>query len=102
MELVATSKRFDLMTARPLPHATVAGVGGLDAVVLIVGGQRDSDLGELASPRSQLRAVVAIGDASEDVIEIFRGDLPVATNSMEDASLAFDYAVRFRADVVLS
>ena len=34
----------------------------------------------------------------------FRGDLPVTiANSMEDAvSLAFDYAVRFRADVVLS
>ena len=77
----------------------------MDAVVLIAGGRNKGlDLGELASLRSQLRAVVAIGDASEDVIEIFRGDLPVTiANSMEDAvSLAFDYAVRFRADVVLS
>ncbi len=107
MELVATSKkvRFFNDSKATTPHATVAGVGGLDAVVLIAGGRNKGlDLGELASLRSQLRAVVAIGDASEDVIEIFRGDLPVAiANSMEDAvSLAFDYAVRFRADVVLS
>ena len=47
---------------------------------------------------------MAIGDASEDVIEILGKDLPATiANSMEEAvSQAFQYAVRFQADVVLS
>ncbi len=107
MELVTTNKgiRFFNDSKATTPHATTAGVSGLDAVVLIAGGRNKGlDLSELASVKAQVRAVVAIGDASEDVIEVFATDLPATiADSMEDAvSRAFDYAVRFEADVVLS
>ena len=107
MELLVTNTeiRFFNDSKATTPHATVAGISGLDAVVLIAGGRNKGlDLRELASIKSQLRAVVAIGDASEDVIEILGKDLPTTiANSMEEAvSQAFQYAVRFQADVVLS
>ena len=107
MELLVSNNeiRFFNDSKATTPHATVAGISGLDAVVLIAGGRNKGlDLGELASIESQLRAVVAIGDASEDVIEIFGKDLPATiANSMEEAaSQAFEYAVRFQAEVVLS
>ena len=107
MEFVATKKgiRFFNDSKATTPHATIAGVSGLDAVVLIVGGRNKGlDLAELASIKNQVSAVVAIGESSDEAIQVFTQDVPSTTaESMEDAvSKAINYALRTKADVVLS
>lgn len=68
-------------------HATVAAVGGLDHVVLLAGGRNKGlDLGELRTLAPRLRAVVAIGEATDEVAEAFAGITPVVVaTSMRDA-----------------
>ena len=69
------------------PHATVAAVTGFASVVLIAGGRNKgldlSPLGELAP---HVRAVVAIGEAADDVVAAFAGRRPtVVATTMADA-----------------
>lgn len=69
------------------PHAVVAAVGGFDSVVLLAGGKNKGiDLGSMAQVTDRLRAVVAIGAAADEVIEVFSGSVPVErAASMEEA-----------------
>jgi UDP-N-acetylmuramoylalanine--D-glutamate ligase len=69
------------------PHATLAAVRGFASVVLIAGGRNKGlDLSVLADAADHLRAVVAIGEATDDVIAAFDGVRPVqAATSMVEA-----------------
>lgn len=71
------------------PHATSAALRGLGPVVLIAGGlNKGVDLAELTADAAGVVAVVAIGDASTEVVEAFE-----ATHSVETAA-DMDDAVR--------
>ena len=69
------------------PHAVLAALDGLRKVVLIAGGlAKGVDLSPLASAASSLDAVVAIGQASRELVRIFDGLVDVrAEASIEDA-----------------
>lgn len=87
-----------------VPHATVAAVGGFDAVVLIAGGYRKGlSFEPLRDTVPPVRAVVAIGDATDDITELFEPLVPVvAATSMADAIEAADRWSRPGDAVVLS
>jgi len=73
------------------PHATVAALSGFASAVLIAGGRNKGlDLAELRPLAPHLRAVVAIGEASGEVVEAFAGHVPtaVATSMAEAVVLA--------------
>jgi UDP-N-acetylmuramoylalanine--D-glutamate ligase len=54
------------------PHATLAAVSGLTDVILIAGGRsKGMDLSELARTVPPVRAVVALGEAAEEVARVF-------------------------------
>jgi UDP-N-acetylmuramoylalanine--D-glutamate ligase len=84
------------------PHATRAALAGFASVVLIAGGRNKGlDLAELREGVSVLRAVVAIGEASGEVADVFDGVLPVVRAASMEAAVA-EAAQRARAgDVVL-
>ncbi len=69
------------------PHATSAALRGFGAVVLIAGGlNKGVDLAEMTVESSCVAAVVAIGDASAEIVDAFRATHPVETASdMDDA-----------------
>jgi UDP-N-acetylmuramoylalanine--D-glutamate ligase len=69
------------------PHATVAALRGFSSAVLIAGGRNKGlDLGELAVLAPHLRAVVAIGEAADEVAAAFEPTVPVErASSMADA-----------------
>lgn len=63
------------------PAAVVAAVEGFGSVVLIAGGRNKGlDMAPLASTIGRVRAVVAIGEAAEEVAAAFRGGCPVVTS----------------------
>ncbi|MCX7620955.1 MAG: UDP-N-acetylmuramoyl-L-alanine--D-glutamate ligase [Acidimicrobiales bacterium] len=70
-----------------VPHAAVAAVHGFDSVILIAGGRNKGlDLGELRGGLPHIRAVVAIGEAADEVRQVFAGHRPVVVaDSMADA-----------------
>ena len=73
------------------PHATLAAVRGFTSVVLIAGGRNKGlDLRVLAQAAAHLRAVVAIGEAADEVAAAFHGLRPVsvATSMAEAVTLA--------------
>ena len=60
------------------PHATVAALNSFEAAVLIAGGQNKGiDLRELLEGVDHVHAVVAIGDAADEVSAAFRSRCPV-------------------------
>jgi UDP-N-acetylmuramoylalanine--D-glutamate ligase len=69
------------------PHAVLAALEGVRNVVLIAGGlAKGVDLAPLASAATSLDAVVAIGEASPNLVRIFDGLVDVRTaGSIEDA-----------------
>ena len=77
------------------PHAALAALEGLDRVVLIAGGRaKGVDLTPLAAAAPRLAAVVAIGEAAEELVRIFSALVPTRTAaSIEEAArAAFDLA----------
>lgn len=84
------------------PHATVQAVQAFQKCVLIAGGRNKGlDLGSLRSTAEHLRGVVAIGEAADEVANVFRSVVPVryAKSMREVVDLAIEMA---RAgDVVL-
>lgn len=61
------------------PGAALAAVRSFASVVLIAGGRNKGlDLGVLASGAEHIRAVVAIGEAAEDISRAFNGVRPVS------------------------
>ena len=69
------------------PAAVRAGVSGFSSVVLIAGGRNKGlDLSDLAGTVPPVRAVVAIGEASNEVTSAFFGQVPVRqAGSMAEA-----------------
>lgn len=69
------------------PHATVSAVMAFASVVLVAGGlNKGLDLSALAEAEPRLRAVVGIGDAGPEVVDVFSGRLPTAVvTSMAEA-----------------
>jgi UDP-N-acetylmuramoylalanine--D-glutamate ligase len=69
------------------PHAAAVAIAAFDHVVLIAGGRNKGlDLGVLASAAGPVRAVVAIGEATDAVASAFAGVRPVhSAGSMDEA-----------------
>ena len=84
------------------PNATLTALRSFPSAVLIAGGQNKGlDLGVLASAADHIRAVVAIGDAADEVAAAFEGVRPVvAARSMHDAVMAAR-RLAHRGDAVL-
>jgi UDP-N-acetylmuramoylalanine--D-glutamate ligase len=72
------------------PHATAGALAGFEHAVLIAGGRNKGlDLSGLRAHAPQLRLVVAIGEAADEVEAAFAGAVPVVrADSMHDAVLA--------------
>jgi UDP-N-acetylmuramoylalanine--D-glutamate ligase len=86
------------------PHATLAALRGFDSAVLIAGGRNKGlDLAVLASAAAHLRAVVAIGEAADEVEAAFAGVRPVVVaDSMADAVARAERLARDGDAVLLS
>jgi UDP-N-acetylmuramoylalanine--D-glutamate ligase len=86
------------------PHAALAAIGGFESVVLIAGGRNKGlDLGTLRDGAERIRAVVAIGEAADEVAAAFDGVRPVRlAASMDDAVLAASKEARPGDAVLLS
>lgn len=79
------------------PHATLAAVKGLEDVVLIAGGRaKGIDLAPLKQTVPPVSAVVAIGEAADEVTAAFSPIVPVErAGSIADAvRIAYSHAVR--------
>lgn len=86
------------------PHAASAAIRAFPTAVLIAGGRnKDLDLAPMAAAGASLRGVVAIGEAAEEISDVFGAAVDVVTaGSMETA---VDLAARIaggRGEVVLS
>ncbi|HSL12086.1 MAG TPA: UDP-N-acetylmuramoyl-L-alanine--D-glutamate ligase [Actinomycetota bacterium] len=68
-------------------HAAIAAIDGVTDAVLIAGGRaKGTDLSSLASRADRLRAVVALGEATEELVAAFGDRLPVRrAATIEDA-----------------
>jgi UDP-N-acetylmuramoylalanine--D-glutamate ligase len=84
------------------PHATVAAVSGFPSAVLIAGGRNKGlDLGELAVLAPHLRAVVAIGEAADEVAAAFAGAVPVSVATSMDQAVALADELAVPGDAVV-
>lgn len=72
------------------PHATLAALRGLADVVLIAGGRsKGIDLDPLREAAPSLRAVVALGEAKQELARVFDGAVEVdVVESMDEAVAA--------------
>jgi UDP-N-acetylmuramoylalanine--D-glutamate ligase len=86
------------------PHATLAAVKGLNDVVLIAGGRaKGIDLTALRGTVPPVVAVVALGEAAEEVERAFAGLVPVdVVASMRDAVAAAHSKAIHGGSVLLS
>ena len=84
------------------PHATRAALEAFPSVVLIAGGRNKGlDLRELAGAREHVTAVVAIGEAGEEVEAAFDGLRPVRRAASMDDAVAEAASLARPGDVVL-
>jgi UDP-N-acetylmuramoylalanine--D-glutamate ligase len=85
------------------PHATLAAVSGFESVVLIAGGRNKGlDLGSLAAAVPPIRAVVAMGEAADEVAAAMAGHCEVTTVQTDMAEVVAEAARIARpGDVVL-
>ncbi len=84
------------------PHAATTAIRGFDHVVLIAGGRnKNLDLRRLAKEPSRMRAVVAIGEAADEVSVAFRGICPVEPAGSMDEAVAVARRHARAGDVVL-
>ena len=84
------------------PHAVSVALNSFENIVLIAGGKNKGlDLSALAEQPSRMRAVVAIGDASDEVAHAFTGvcEIKRATSMQEAVNMADSFAQD--GDVVL-
>ncbi len=82
-------------SAATTPHATLAAVGGLESVVLIAGGRnKGTDLRALLAGVEHIAAVVAVGEAADEISAVFQRIRPVfkATGMDEAVRLAAELA----------
>jgi UDP-N-acetylmuramoylalanine--D-glutamate ligase len=89
LELVASSDGIDYIddSKATNPHATLAALRGLSNVVLIAGGRsKGIDLTPLANAAPSLIAIVALGEAKEELQRVFADLVPVeVVGSMDEA-----------------
>jgi UDP-N-acetylmuramoylalanine--D-glutamate ligase len=84
------------------PHAAAAAIAGFDHVVLIAGGRNKGlDLGVLAGAAGPIRAVVAIGEATDAVAAAFAGARPVHPAVSMDEAVRVATALAQPGDAVL-
>jgi UDP-N-acetylmuramoylalanine--D-glutamate ligase len=84
------------------PHATAGALRGFDSAVLIAGGRNKAlDLGVLREFAPRLRAVVAIGDAADEVDAAFAGTVPVTRAASMQEAVARAAAAALPGDAVL-
>ena len=84
------------------PHAVSVALNSFENIVLIAGGKNKGlDLSALAEQPSRMRAVVAIGDASDEIVHAFTGvcEIKRATSMQEAVNVADSFAQD--GDVVL-
>lgn len=84
------------------PHAVRTALRGFESVVLIAGGRNKGlDLSTIADEVGRVRTVVAIGEATSEIVRAFAGKCPVVT--ADDMATAVDLAHRSArsGDVVL-
>jgi UDP-N-acetylmuramoylalanine--D-glutamate ligase len=77
------------------PHAVLHAVRSFDSVVLLAGGRNKGlDLRTLAETAEHVRAVIAFGEAADEVADAFRGVRPVerAASMREAVELAAAHA----------
>jgi UDP-N-acetylmuramoylalanine--D-glutamate ligase len=86
------------------PASVLAATAGFDAVVLIAGGRNKGlDLGVLGAAAPPVHAVIAIGEAADEIAAAFTGLVEVIrAASMSDAVLAAHHLARPGDAVVLS
>ena len=85
-----------------VPHAVNTAVSGFDSVVLIAGGKNKGlDLSELRSSADRVRAVVALGDAADEVAEAFLDLRPVHSADVMDNAVEIARDLAESGDVVL-
>jgi UDP-N-acetylmuramoylalanine--D-glutamate ligase len=107
IELVASAGGVDWYddSKATTPHASATAIRGFDHVVLLAGGRNKGlDLAPLGEVAGHLRAVVALGEAADEVAKVFAAsapDLPVTiATSMAEAVEAAGRVAR-SGDVVL-
>ncbi len=84
------------------PASVLAAVAGFESVVLIAGGRNKGlDLSVLATAAPPVRAVVAIGDAAQEVEAAFSGRVPVVRAASMAAAVATAAEMADPGDVVL-
>lgn len=85
------------------PHATLSAIGGFDAVVLIAGGRNKGlDLSVLGVDTPQVRAVVGIGEAADQVVAAFADRPSRVAPTMREAVRAAAEMAREGDAVLLS
>jgi UDP-N-acetylmuramoylalanine--D-glutamate ligase len=86
------------------PHATLAAVQGLTDVVLIAGGRsKGIDLSALKGTVPPVVGVVALGEAADQVLEVFEGLVPAQrADSMERAVALAREQIGAKGSVLLS
>lgn len=84
------------------PHAVLAALRGFNSVVLVAGGRNKGlDLSVLASEASRLRAVVAIGEAADEIARSLSSRVPVSVAASMDEAVRSAARVARPGDVVL-
>jgi len=84
------------------PNAVDAALQGFESVVLIAGGKNKGlDLAPLAAHRGRLRAVVAIGDAADHVVEVFGDVVPTERAGSMDSAVSLAASKAHHGDAVL-
>jgi UDP-N-acetylmuramoylalanine--D-glutamate ligase len=86
------------------PHAASVAIRAFDHVVLIAGGRNKGlDLSPMAAEARRIRAVIAIGEAADDVARAFEGRTTVTrAATMPEAVAAAAHAARAGDTVLLS
>ena len=84
------------------PHAALAALGGFDSVVLLAGGRNKGlDLGVLRREAGRIRAVVAMGEAADEVAGCFDGLRPVRRAASMAEAVRLGAALAQPGDTVL-
>ncbi len=78
------------------PHAALTAIRSFRSIVLIAGGRNKGlDLGSLVGEVDRIKAVVAIGEAADEIVAVFGGQRPVkrATSMSEAVEMAAALAI---------
>ena len=85
-----------------VPHAVTAALAAYDSIVLIAGGRNKGlDLAPIADAAEHVRSVVAVGEASAEVMEAFAGTRPVTVADNMDQAVRTAWKAASAGDVVL-